>query len=97
MNRQDTLIILAVACFVVFVWVMLSVYHAANTSTLSESVIEQTAPIQPSFDQAVISSMQNRIPVDPVYEMSAASGSAALNANQSSAASAGNMQPSLIP
>lgn len=52
--------------FVVLVWVALSIYNSINSSTITRVESTQIIPINPTFNTAVITSLQNRIqvPVD---------------------------------
>lgn len=46
--------------FVVAVWIGLSVYHNATSSTISSTATIQIDPISPTFDTDVISALKKR-------------------------------------
>ena len=50
--------------FVVLVWIVLTIYHNATSSTISKTVNTQIAPLSPSFDTSVIENLKKRGEVD---------------------------------
>lgn len=56
----------AFTTFVVLVWISISIYNNINSSTVTKSESTQIAPLAPTFNTTVLSSLKNRIqvPVD---------------------------------
>jgi hypothetical protein len=70
MKKNDILLILIPSFVFVLVWVSFSIYHNVVTSTISEPLNIQIAPITPNFDTSTIDSLKNREKVSPIYELS---------------------------
>lgn len=68
MKQRDTLFIF-ISCFLlVLAWIAFSVYNAIATSTISDTLSVQIAPIDPTFDTATIDRLKNRVHIDPLYQ-----------------------------
>lgn len=65
MKRKDLLFILVSSTLVVLLWIVFSVLHNAFSSTISESVAQDIAPIPGSFDTNELKSLKNRLQVTP--------------------------------
>lgn len=65
MKRKDLLFILISSTFIVLLWIVFSVLHNAFSSTISESVAQDIAPIPGAFDTAELKSLKARLGVIP--------------------------------
>lgn len=69
MKRKDVLLILFPSFIFVIAWIVLSIHHNIVSSTISEAVNMQIAPISPFFDTSVITDLKKRQNIVPSYEM----------------------------
>lgn len=68
MKQKNILVILVLTFVTVAVWIGSNIYHIIVTSTVDEELQEQIIPINPSFDDATIQKLKNRINPEPLYE-----------------------------
>jgi hypothetical protein len=69
MKRKDILAILIPSFIFVIAWIILSVHHNIATSTISESVNVQIAPISSTFNTDIITALKTRQNITPSYEI----------------------------
>src|ERR1035437_5922057 len=69
MKRNDILIILIPSFVFVLAWIGFSLLHNIATSTISETLNTQIAPISPNFDTDIIASLKQRKNVAPIYQL----------------------------
>jgi hypothetical protein len=69
MKKNDILMILIPSFIFVFAWIGFSLLHNIATSTISETLGMQIAPISPGFDTNTIASLKNRKNVVPIYQI----------------------------
>lgn len=81
MKRKDILLILIPSFLFVLAWTGFSIYHSFVNSTISESLDTQILPINPSFDTSTITSLKNRMHVDPIYEITPSTVTSATQGN----------------
>lgn len=60
MKIRDLLIIAMVTFLTVLAWIVFAVYHQFMTSTLTTVQIEESAPLTPKFDEAILKQLENR-------------------------------------
>lgn len=78
--KQKDILFLAISSFALIVlWIIFNVYHNVVTSTISQSLIVQIAPIKPDFDIKTIENLKQRKQVTPVYSDAFATRSATVN------------------
>lgn len=73
MKRNDILSILIPLFIFVVAWIGFSVYHNIASSTISEVLNIQIAPISPDFDNTTFNNLKKRQNVIPVYQLEASS------------------------
>jgi|SRR3989344_2719883 len=69
MKRNDVLFLMISSFVVVVVWISVSVYSSAVTSTISETLGVQIIPISPAFDTPVIEALKKRRVITPSNEL----------------------------
>jgi len=67
MKQKDIIFILVPIVIFVFAWIVFSVKHKADTTTISESLQTNVIPIQPKFDTNTISEIKKRKRIVPLY------------------------------
>ncbi|MBI4084471.1 MAG: hypothetical protein HY431_01055 [Candidatus Levybacteria bacterium] len=73
--REKDLFYLVLSSFILTVlWVGSNIYHAFATSTISDVLKVQIAPISPHFDPKVIQNLKQREKVTPIFSFSAQGG-----------------------
>ncbi len=72
MKQRDLLFIAVSSFLLVLFWVFFSVYNSFVTSTISDTLSTQIAPINPTFDTTTIDKLKTRSHVDPLFEASPA-------------------------
>lgn len=60
MKKKEAFLIIIAAAFLVFVWIAISIYDSANSSTISQTLNVQISAINPSFDQKILNSLKTR-------------------------------------
>jgi hypothetical protein len=85
MKKNQILIILVPSFIFVIAWIGFSVYHNIITSTISDSLSVQIAPIAPSFDTNTIGALKNRLQVTPIYNLGTPSQNSVPQASPSAA------------
>lgn len=69
-TQKDVLFLSASFFAVVVAWVAFSLYHSYVTTTISEDLQIQIAPIDPKFDKATIEALKSREKIVPLFELS---------------------------
>src|SRR6266480_3986223 len=67
MKRNDITFLLVSSVIVTIAWIVFSVIHATNTSTIPENLSTAIEPIAPAFDTNTITTLQGRQKIAPVY------------------------------
>lgn len=67
-KRKDVQIILWLTFITVAAWIGFHIYHVSVTSTISEEIEKQIAPIDPNFDINTINKLKEREQVEPMYQ-----------------------------
>jgi hypothetical protein len=83
MKKNQILIILVPSFIFVIAWIGFSVYHNVITSTISDSLSVQIAPIAPDFDTNTIDALKNRLQVTPIYDLGTLAQNSTLQASPS--------------
>lgn len=60
MNRKDIAILAIIVFFTVVAWIVFGIYHAKNTSTVSQKELRQVVPLTPTFDNDIIKKLRSR-------------------------------------
>lgn len=60
MKQKDFLLIAIFTFITVSAWIILSIYHARVTSTISPALKEKIEPIEPRFNTAVIETLKKQ-------------------------------------
>lgn len=80
MKQRDLLIIAVFTFLVVVAWISFSLYHAYVTSTISPTLRERIAPIEPRFDISTINMLKTeRKPINIIPESELASPASEVN------------------
>ena len=69
MKKNDILMILIPSFIFVLVWIGFGLLHNITTSTISETLDIQIAPISPAFDTNTIARLKKRQSVAPIYQI----------------------------
>lgn len=69
MKKNDILMILIPTFIFAFAWIGFSLLHNVATSTISEALDTQIAPIAPDFDTNTITELKKRTNVTPAYQI----------------------------
>lgn len=69
MKQKDILIIFILLFIFVIVWIGSSIYHSVVTSTITEAVNQNIAPIEPTFDVKAINKLKEREKIIPSFEL----------------------------
>jgi len=69
MKKNDILIILIPSFVFVLIWIGFSLLHNLATSTISEALDTQIAPISPNFDTNTVTALKQRKNVAPIYQI----------------------------
>lgn len=77
MKRNDIIFLLGSSVLLVFAWIIFNIIHQSVSSTISETVASDIAPIAGSFDTDTINNLKMRTAISPAYTIQYASGSAA--------------------
>ena len=68
--KQRDILFLVISTFVLIVaWIGFSIYHNLVSSTITKSVAEKIAPIDPDFDTKIIDILKERKSVEPVFQV----------------------------
>lgn len=70
MKQKDLLLLLIPFFLMVIAWVIFNIYHSSVTSTISDTLNIQIAPINPTFDKKAIEAIKNRENIQPIYDLS---------------------------
>lgn len=69
MKQKDILIIFILLFIFVVAWIGSNIYHSAVSSTVTEAINQDIAPIEPSFDTKAINELKKREKVIPSFEL----------------------------
>lgn len=69
MKRIDFFLILIGGTILVIAWIVFSIIHNYQTSTLSNGVITQTIPITPNFNTSILQKLEQRLMVSPDFNL----------------------------
>lgn len=69
MKQKDFLFIIILFFIAVLVWIGGSIYHSSVSSTISEDVSQNIAPIAPNFDTKTIDKLKVREKINPVFNL----------------------------
>lgn len=69
MKKNDLLFILVSSSILVAAWIIFSIYHAANLSTINETLAHEIEPINPNFNTEGINQLKNRQQISPAYDL----------------------------
>ncbi|MBI4097331.1 MAG: hypothetical protein HY428_02860 [Candidatus Levybacteria bacterium] len=73
--REKDLFYLVLSSFILTaLWVGTNIYHAFATSTISDVLQVQIAPISPNFDPRIIQNLKQREKITPLFTFSAQDG-----------------------
>lgn len=97
-QQKNLVYILIPSTIMIVVWIIFSVYNKAVMSTVSKSQIVAIQPISPVFPTGVLTQLQTRKSLDPLYSIDSvpnvvASDEAALSPTPTLAPSPGVLQP----
>lgn len=70
MKQRDLLFLLISSFLLVAAWVIFNIVHTNLTSTVSDTLSGQIAPIDPNFDTKTINSLKNAKQITPLYQVS---------------------------
>lgn len=73
MKKNDVLFILISTVILAFAWIVFNIIHENVTSTITQTVTSEIAPIQPTFDKKTIDALKQRAQVSPIYTLSSTS------------------------
>jgi hypothetical protein len=65
-EKRDIIFILGASLVLVVLWVVFSIYHNLNASTISEPVAIDINPIKPTFQENVVTTLKNRQKITPL-------------------------------
>lgn len=68
MKQKEILLILVSIFVLVLIWIALSIYHNAVTSTIPEALSIQIAPISPDFDKEALEKIKKRKVIQASWE-----------------------------
>ena len=68
MKKKDILAILIPSFIFALAWIILSIHHNFASSTISEALNTQIAPIAAAFDTNTITNLKGRQNIIPTYE-----------------------------
>lgn len=60
MNRKEIAILAIIIFATVTAWIIFGVYHAKNTSTVSQKELRQVVPLTATFDNDIIKKLNSR-------------------------------------
>lgn len=70
MKQRDLLFLLISSTILAIIWIVFTIAHNALTSTITPTLTQQLIPIQNTFDQKTLQSLQKRQGVTPQYIIS---------------------------
>lgn len=71
MKQKDILFLLLSSTFLAVVWIIFTIIHTSLTSTISSTVNQQIQPIDGTFDNKTIQTLQKRTPITPQIQIQA--------------------------
>jgi len=69
MKQKDVLFLLIPVTLLVISWIVFNIYHNSVTSTISDTLNTNIAPITPNFDTKTISNLKERERVAPLFQI----------------------------
>lgn len=69
MKQKDILIIIILLFIFVLVWIGESIYYSGVSSTISENINKDIAPIAPTFDTKTIDMLKSREKIIPSFDL----------------------------
>lgn len=69
MKQKDILIIFILLFIFVVAWIGSNIYRSVVSSTISEAVNQDIAPIEPSFDTKTVDKLKERGKIIPSFEL----------------------------
>lgn len=69
MKKNDLLFLTLSGFFVVMVWIGITIFLAARTSTISEPITALILPIPGTFDTAALNGLEQRKTITPLYRV----------------------------
>lgn len=67
MKQKDILLLIISSFALIVFWVIFNIYHSFATSTISPTLSVAISPINPTFDKKVITNLELRKKVSPIY------------------------------
>jgi len=71
MKKNNVVILLVSFVVLVITWIIGNIYHATVTSTLSDDLNSQSAPIEPTFNEDVLAAIRTREQINTSFDTSA--------------------------
>lgn len=69
MKQKDILIIIILLFISALIWIGGNIYHSAVSSTISENISKDIAPIAPTFDTKTIDKLKSREKISPSFDL----------------------------
>lgn len=69
MKKKDILFILVSTVILAFAWIVFNIIHENITSTITDTLTTEIAPIQPTFDKKIIDILTKRQQVTPLFTL----------------------------
>ena len=69
MKQKDILIVFILLFIFVIAWTVSSFYRSAVSSTITEAIIQDIPPIEPTFDTKTINRLKEREKITPSFEL----------------------------
>lgn len=67
-NKQNDILFILISSFILVVaWITFNIYHIFVTSTISQHIQYQLAPIDPAFDQQTMQQLKTREDINPLF------------------------------
>jgi hypothetical protein len=66
-QKRDFYFLLGASLILVILWVIFSIYHNLNASTISRPVEADINPIEATFKEDVITNLKNRQKITPLF------------------------------
>lgn len=69
MKRRDILFLLISGAVLTILWIIFTILHQAVSTTISDDVSQQIAPITSKFDRKIIDALKKRPVISPEYNL----------------------------
>lgn len=74
--KQKDILYLSISSFgLIVLWIVFNIYHNVVTSTISEALTVQIAPIKATFDLKTLNALKQRDQIVPIYDGAVATAS----------------------